>query len=242
MGHLHATAPRRILAIFAHPDDETSVAGGTIARSVQEGAEVTVVTATRGEWGTLGTGGMTIPREELPAVREAELRAVMQLYGAHPPVFLGYEDAKMAEVHLAPVVQQVAAQMQRVRPDVVITWGPTGMSRHPDHIAVHRAAVKAFHAYAASVPACLFYAALPPEVARRFEAELDGPEATPTVRIDITRYLATKAQALRIYRSQEDAQAIAVVLEQAPSWTNSEYFHKAYPAIDGAALTSTLWE
>ena len=242
MGRRDAAETRRILAVFAHPDDETSVAGGTIARSVQEGVEVTVVTATRGEWGTLGTGGMTIAREELPAVREAEHRAVMQLYGAHPPVFLGYEDAKMGEADLAPAVQQMAAQMQRVRPDVVITWGPTGMSRHPDHIAVHRAAVQAFHAYAASARARLYYAALPLDVARRFEAELEGPEAAPTVRIDITPYLATKAQALRIYRSQEDAQAIAEVLEQAPSWTASEYFHQAYPAIDGAAMTSTLWE
>ena len=242
MRHPHAAGPRRILAVFAHPDDETSVAGGTIARSVQEGVEVTVVTATRGEWGTLGTGGMTIAREELPAVREAELRAVMRLYGAHPPVFLGYEDATMGEADLAPAVQQVSAEMRRLRPDVVITWGPTGMSRHQDHIAVHRAVVEAFHAYAASAPARLFYAALPPDVARRFEAEIEGPESEPTVRIDITRHLATKAQALRIYRSQEDAQEIAEVLEQAPSWTASEYFHQAYPAVDGGAPRSTLWE
>lgn len=242
MGQADAAEPRRILAVFAHPDDETSVAGGTIARSVEEGVEVTVVTATRGEWGTLGTGGMTIAREELPAVREAEHRAVMRLYGAHPPVFLGYEDATMGEADLAPAVRWVLAEMQRVRPDVVITWGPTGMSRHPDHIAVHRAAVEAFLAYAASAPARLYYAALPPDVARRFEAEIEGPEGAPTVRIDIAAYLQTKARALRIYRSQEDAQAIAEVLEQAPEWTASEYFHQAYPAVDGAAPASTLWE
>lgn len=242
MRHPHAAGPRRILAVFAHPDDETSVAGGTIARSVQEGVEVTVVTATRGEWGTLGTGGMTIAREELPAVREAELRAVMRLYGAHPPVFLGYEDATMGEADLAPAVRQVSAQMRRLRPDIVITWGPTGMSRHPDHIAVHQAVVDAFHAYAASAPARLFYAAMPMDVARRFEAEIEGPEAAPTVCIDIAPHLATKAQALRIYRSQEDAQAIAEFLEQAPSWTASEYFHQAYPPVDGGAPRSTLWE
>ena len=242
VGRPDAAEPRRILAVFAHPDDETSVAGGTIAQSVQDGVEVTVVTATRGEWGTLGTGGMTIAREELPAVREAEHRAVMRLYGAQPPVFLGYEDAHVGEADLAPAVQKVAEEMQRVRPDVVITWGPTGMSRHPDHIAVHLATVEAFRAYAASAPARLYYAALPPDVARRFEAELEGPEGTPTVRIDITDYLQTKAKALRIYRSQEDAQEIAAVLEQAPEWTASEYFHQAYPAVDGGALTNTLWE
>ncbi len=241
MGRPEAAEPRRILAVFAHPDDETSVAGGTIARSVQEGVEVTVVTATRGEWGTLGTGRMTIAREELPAVREAEHRAVMRLYGAHPPVFLGYEDATMGEADLASAIRQVAAEMQRVRPDIIITWGPTGMSRHPDHIAVHQATVEAFRAYAASAAARLFYAALPLDVARRFEAEIEGPEASPTVRIDITDYLQTKARALRIYRSQEDAQAIAAVLEQAPEWTASEYFHQAYPEVDGAALTNTLW-
>ena len=62
----------------------------------REGVDVYVVTATRGERGDLGTGDRTIARHDLPAVREAELRAVLALYGAHPPILLDYRDQELA--------------------------------------------------------------------------------------------------------------------------------------------------
>ena len=203
VGRPDAVGPRRILAVFAHPDDETSVAGGTIARSVQEGVEVTVVTATRGEWGTLGTGGMNITREDLPAVREAEHRAVMQLYGAHPPVFLGYEgreDGRGRPRQGRPTGGGTDATRQARRRHHL---GADGMSRHPDHIAVHRGRGRGVLRIRRLCTGAPLTTRPSPDVARRFEAELEGPEGTPTVRIDITGYLPIKAQALRIYRSQD---------------------------------------
>jgi N-acetyl-1-D-myo-inositol-2-amino-2-deoxy-alpha-D-glucopyranoside deacetylase len=76
---------RSILCVFAHPDDETAGAGGTIARYTAEGVAVQVVTATRGEQGSLGPDDRVIGREELPIVRETELRSAMVVLGAHPP-------------------------------------------------------------------------------------------------------------------------------------------------------------
>ena len=83
---MNQPARRCILAVFAHPDDETSAAAGTFTKYAREGVEIHVVTATRGELGDLGTGDLKIERRDLPAVREAELRAVLALYGVNPPI------------------------------------------------------------------------------------------------------------------------------------------------------------
>ena len=74
--------PRRcILGLYAHPDDETSSAGGIFTRYAREGVHIYVATATRGEQGSLGTGGDVIRREDLGAVREAELRSCFKCTG-----------------------------------------------------------------------------------------------------------------------------------------------------------------
>src|SRR5437763_16745375 len=83
---------RCILGVFAHPDDETSCAGGTFWRYVHAGVDIYVATATRGG---LGSHGQVVTREGLPRVREAELRTVLQMYGAKPPIFLGYRDQEV---------------------------------------------------------------------------------------------------------------------------------------------------
>ena len=79
---MHQPARHCILAVFAHPDDETSTAAGTLTKYAREGVDIHVVTATRGERGALGTGDLKIERRDLPAIREAELRAALTLYGA----------------------------------------------------------------------------------------------------------------------------------------------------------------
>ena len=133
---------KRILAVFAHPDDETTTSGGTLARYATEGAKVFVATATRGEQGGLGTGGYEILRDDLPAVRQAEMRSVLQELGTEPPIFLGYRDQEVSSADFEESVAEVETVMERVESDVVITWGPTGISGHDDHIAVHRATVR----------------------------------------------------------------------------------------------------
>ena len=232
------------MGVFAHPDDETTGAGGTFAHYAGQGVEVHVVVATRGEEGSLGTGGYAVTREELPAVREAELRAVLELYGAHPPVFLGYRDGQVKNVALEEIANKIWSVMDSVRPDVVITWGPTGISRHDDHIAVHRAAVEAFGRYRRSVGGAsrLFYVAISAEALEEFEVDLEvgGPEAGPTVTMDISRYQATKVRALRTYRSQEDAQELADLFEQHS--VGMEWFHQADPAAPPDTVESGFWE
>ena len=223
---------RVILGVFAHPDDETSGCGGTFTRYAREGVEVFNVTATRGELGTLGTGGLSIEREELPNVRERELRGALERYGANPPILLGYRDQEVKDADQEELAGKVYAVMTEVTPDVVITFGPLGISRHDDHIALHRAAVAAFERYreTAEKPARLFYVAIPGEFLDEGELDLDGPEVDPTHCVDISETREVKLAALRAYASQEDAQQLADMFEARP--IPAEWFHQAIPAPD----------
>lgn len=233
---------RCILGVFAHPDDETSCAGGTFSRYARAGVEVYVATATRGEQGTLGTNGQVVTREDLPKVRAMELCTVLQMYGARPPIFLGYRDQEVAHANADELTAKIAAVMAAITPDVVITFGPMGLSGHPDHVAVHRATVAAFHRYRYSTTAQprLYYKALLPAALQALGLTLAGPEVQPTVIIDIAAQKALKVRALRTYTTQEDAQRLAGLVAQAP-WA-VEAFHQAYPPTSTGVLATGFWE
>lgn len=228
-----------ILGIFAHPDDETSGAGGTFSKYAAQGARVTVITATRGERGHLGTGGMVIERRELPKVREQEQRAVAKLLGVAEVQYLGYVDGEVKDAPFDEVVERVLGVLERLRPQAVVTFGPLGISRHDDHITISRAATEAFHRYIqrdGASGAALYYVAIPKDIADRFELGLEGVETQPNVFIDIGPQRTLKVQALRTYRSQQDAQELAQVFESMPE--AFECFYQAHPtAADGARKT-----
>ena len=238
-----AAASRRcILGVFAHPDDETSSSAGTFARYSREGVDVYVASATRGELGTLGTGGLVIERADLPAVREAELTAVLEMLGAHPPFFLGYRDQELGSADFQEVCGRVLSIMEEVSPDVVITFGPSGISRHEDHLAIHRAAAEAFKRYSetgAGTPR-LFYVAIPEEAVERFELDVDPMETSPTVVVDIAEHKALKLKALRSYRSQEDAQELAEIFDD--SAFDIEGYHQAFPPVPDGHVSGGFWE
>jgi LmbE family N-acetylglucosaminyl deacetylase len=163
-------------------------------------------------------------------VREAELRAVLALYGAHPPILLDYRDQELSTVDFATLTQDLVRAMASVQPEVVITFGPSGISGHEDHKTIHRAATVAFHRYrpTAVVAPRLYYVALPPEVATQFAFHLHPSEMTLSVCMDIAAVKPMKLQGLRLYRSQPDAQALAGLL--ASDQFSHEWFYQAYPA------------
>ena len=232
---MNPPARRCILAVFAHPDDETSTAAGTFSKYAREGVDIHVVTATRGELGELGTGDLTIARRDLPAVREAELRAVLALYGANRPILLDYRDQELLTADFETLTQDVLRAMASVQPDVVITFGPSGISDHNDHKTIHHAATEAFHRYrhTAVVAPRLYYVAIPHEVAAQFALHLHPSEMTLSVCIDIAEVKPMKLQGLRTYRSQTDAQELAVLF--ASDQFMHEWFYQAYPVLSPTA-------
>lgn len=150
------TQTKVILAVLAHPDDETFGMGGTLALYSRKGVKVYLVCATRGEVGD-------VPEEMMRGVssvgqlRENELRCAAGVLGLAGVYFLDYRDSGMpgtpenhhpqalAAQELDKVVADVVHYIRLLRPQVVLTFDPIGGYRHPDHIAIQRATEKAFY-------------------------------------------------------------------------------------------------
>lgn len=134
--------PLRMLGVFAHPDDEIFCAGGTFARYIAAGAEVMVVSATRGEAGQIRSAHVAT-RRTLGQVREQELRLGCQRLGVQHVGCLDYIDGTLHEVDQKELIRHVVEIVRTFRPDVVITFGPDGGYGHPDHIAISAATTAA---------------------------------------------------------------------------------------------------
>jgi LmbE family N-acetylglucosaminyl deacetylase len=145
-----------LLAVLAHPDDETFGTGGTLAYYACKGVSVHLVCATRGEVGEM-PADMMQGFASVGEVREHELRCAAQTLGLSGVYFLNYRDSGMPgspdnshpQALDAQPVSEVAARVvtyiRKLKPQVVITFDPIGGYRHPDHIAIHEATVQAFH-------------------------------------------------------------------------------------------------
>jgi LmbE family N-acetylglucosaminyl deacetylase len=124
------------MCVLAHPDDESLGTGGTLAKYAAEGVETYLVTATRGERGRFGDGGERPSADVIGQTREAELRAAAQELGIREVTLLGYPDAGLDSVDPTEAQEAIAAHLRRVKPQVVVTFGPEGAYGHPDHIAI----------------------------------------------------------------------------------------------------------
>jgi LmbE family N-acetylglucosaminyl deacetylase len=126
----------KLLAVLAHPDDESLGFGGTLARYAAEGVETYLVTATRGERGRFGSLGKGGDPDEVGRAREAELRAAAAVLGIRDVTVLGYPDGALDQVEATTAIFAVVSHIRRIQPDVVVTFGPEGAYGHPDHIAI----------------------------------------------------------------------------------------------------------
>jgi LmbE family N-acetylglucosaminyl deacetylase len=126
----------KLLAVLAHPDDESLGFGGTLAKYAAEGVETYLVTATRGEAGRFGSLGTSCDPLVVGRVREAELRAAALVLGIREMSILGYPDGAVDRVKPTIAVGAIVSHIRRIQPDVIITFGPDGGYGHPDHIAI----------------------------------------------------------------------------------------------------------
>lgn len=126
---------RKLLFVGAHPDDETFFAAGTIAKYTNAGVRVSVVCATRGERGATAD---LCSIEELPQVREAEMREAMRILGVAETYFLPYEDQKLAAAAMEDMRRALVGVIRKERPQVAITFDPNGANQHTDHVAISR--------------------------------------------------------------------------------------------------------
>ncbi len=148
---------RRLLAVLAHPDDESFGPGGTLALYAASGVEVHLICATQGEVGTVKAEDLD-GYADIGELRRAELACAVRTLGIQHLHYLGYRDSGMpgsednrhpdalAAADLEKVVTQITGYIRSFGPQVVITFDPVGGYHHPDHIMVHRATLEAFHA------------------------------------------------------------------------------------------------
>ena len=233
--------PRSLLALFAHPDDEAFATGGTLARYAAEGAGVTLVCATRGEVGEIADPALATP-ETLGDVREAELRCAAAALGLGEVLFLDYRDSGMAgtaenedprafaNAPAEEVVARLVGIIRRLRPQLLVTFDPSGGYGHPDHVAIHRHTVAAFHGAgdparypdqgAPWQPARLFYSVVTRGAFRGWRDRLTAagvvdnpferideegwgwPDDQVDVVVDVSGLVDAKVAALRCHRTQ----------------------------------------
>jgi len=135
---------QRLMAVFAHPDDETYATGGTIARYASEGVHCSLYCATDGDAGK-SSGIPVSSRTELGALRRAELRAACDVLGIQTLACGGHPDGGLHDVNPDVVLAEIVALIRRERPEVLITFGPEGApTKHRDHRAISRLATAAF--------------------------------------------------------------------------------------------------
>jgi LmbE family N-acetylglucosaminyl deacetylase len=133
----------KLLGILAHPDDESLGFGGTFAKYAAEGIETYLVTATRGERGRFGPSGERGDPAEVGRVRVLELRAAAAVLGIREVSLLGFPDGGVDKVPVETAIRAIVAHIRRIRPDVIVTFGPDGAYGHPDHIAISQFATAA---------------------------------------------------------------------------------------------------
>ncbi|MEV7590331.1 PIG-L deacetylase family protein [Streptomyces sp. NPDC090085] len=203
-----------VLAVYAHPDDESLVAGGVLARHAAAGARTAVVTAT---WAP-------------DSHRAAELAEALAVLGAGEPRLLGYADlrvpgsapgrARFLDAPLEEAVERVVAHLRDFRPDVVLTHDVNGSSGHPDHVHTHHVALLAAHAAGHPTaypqagppwqPTALYLSAHPETAGSGLAALLAGagkrlhtvPDATVTAAVDVRPWMDRKWAAVRAHRSE----------------------------------------
>jgi mycothiol S-conjugate amidase len=150
-----------LVTVHAHPDDEASKGAATVARYAREGVRTVLVCCTGGEEGDILNPAMDTPdvRADLARVRAEELRRSAEAIGFDEVVMLGYRDSGMpgteananpasfGQAPLEEAIGRLVAVVRRVRPQVLITYGPDhDRYPHPDHIRTHEIGVAAFHA------------------------------------------------------------------------------------------------
>jgi LmbE family N-acetylglucosaminyl deacetylase len=254
----------RLAGVFAHPDDDAYLLGGTLLMHPGE-IDLALLFATSG-----GAGPITHPslatRATLGSVREREQRAYLDVIG-YPEArveWLRHPDYYLPDVPFEQLVGEIEAFLRSVRPDLVVTFGPDGLTSHHDHIQVGAAATGAFHRARAEVPPSeafrrLYHAALPrSDVDRFYEGVREGnfqygeegalfdvtgvPDERFAVRVDTRGVRAEKLAGILAHRTQ------LVEHERMPKplrwiYLDSECFVQAHPAKqEGERVRADLLE
>jgi len=125
-----------VLAIFAHPDDESLACGGTLARLADAGVRIVVMCASRGEAGSISDPSL-VTDGDLGRARERELREAAAILGVAEVIVMDHPDGDLRWDHVPELHEEIVAAIRRYRPEAVITFAEDGLYWHLDHVGVH---------------------------------------------------------------------------------------------------------
>lgn len=204
-----------ILFVLAHPDDESFIPSGTIARYSRDGVKIIHICATRGEGGRFIDRKGEVPPNELKMIRCHELDTACKILGVKEHFVLDYPDGHLSEIDAAEPVRRLVAYIRCEQPDIVVTFDKTGITRHTDHTTIHNWVTRAFHltsdptyeAFGESpfLPAKLYYLTVPSHHlvsisdSRLMERYSDQKITT---RINVRDYMEEKRKAIECHQSQ----------------------------------------
>ncbi|TDE92648.1 PIG-L family deacetylase [Occultella glacieicola] len=223
-----------ILGVWAHPDDEAFLTAGLMAAARDAGQRVVVVTATHGEHGTTDPAGW--PPDRLGRIRALELAASLAALEVREHRHLGHPDGSLARQHQLQAIDELAAIVEDVQPDTIVTFGPDGLTGHEDHQTV---SAWAGTARAASAPqARLLFATTTESFVRRWAHVHDRlnvfladglPLRTPDADVALTLDLSgadadRKLVALRAHASQTAGMLATIGADTLREWWSVETF------------------
>jgi LmbE family N-acetylglucosaminyl deacetylase len=257
----------KLLCVLAHPDDESLGLGGMLAKYASEGIETHLITATRGERGWFADDSTYPGLEALGKDREAELLAAARVLGIRRVYFLDYIDGELDQVDPGQAVAKIVGHVRRVKPQVVISFGPDGGYGHPDHIAISQFTAAALvcaadpnYVHSAGLAhhrvSKLYYTLVTKQWLEVYQAifgdvvmHIDGverrgvawPDWAITTRIDTWRYWRTVWQAVCCHRLQLPAyhKLEQVSEEQSRVLWGAQTAYRAFSLVNGGRTVET---
>jgi LmbE family N-acetylglucosaminyl deacetylase len=242
-------AGRTVLAVFAHPDDESLASGGTLARLADAGCRVVLLCASRGE---RGSSRGPARDDELGNVRALEVREAARALGIAQLLLLDHPDGDLQWAHVSELHADIVMAIRRHAPAAVITFGEDGLYWHADHIAVHERTTTAVDSLGVDAPA-LYYVTMPLGVMRAvvnaaaargwmpppngfwsLVPDAFGLEAaSPSFVVDVQDWVPRKLAALRCHRTQMGSghPFDHISVDEAREWLGVEQFRRAQVGI-----------
>ena len=255
-----------MLAVFAHPDDESLACGGLLAWCAAIGVRVSLLCLTHGEHGRAGRGASGPGAGSLRAVRARELDAAAKELGIGRVRLLDHEDGMLPWILPDRLDADILDEIRRTGPAVVVTFDADGLYWHPDHIAGHERTTAVVAALGGRAPA-LFHVTLPPGAMRTVvdhaarvsaarglsrpfarsilgvaDADAFGAGApAPTVVVHARGHAVRKLRALRCHRTQFDDSALRFVDEDdAPRLLGTEHYRRSEVGARGDTIVDRL--